>query len=167
MNISVHKHIRSVQMTVYPHDAFNMPFHSPRTEQVAIPSRCYDGLYWEFRFPCASCGKEVYQIVRYQSGTFIAIKRLKADNFNNHKARRAIGALFNLYDNNWCCYELKSRHTPSYFIYFRCQDCQAQYLLAYTMEGGEPNKNEPPDYVYLSGLAWVGFEEQQLLDSLI
>ena len=71
-----------------------------------------------------------------------------------------LSKLFNFSVNEFQAIDIESGvNYPPIIIYFKCKKCDCQYLMAHINIVGEPNKNFPSNYVYLSRLYQVVFDE--------
>ncbi|KAA2238701.1 hypothetical protein F0L74_21010 [Chitinophaga agrisoli] len=162
--------VHNVMVTVWPGRSDS--FKTSRSLAMNLPGSFNSGGQWQLVHKCQHCDADVTIGNGVGNTNYIAGGNLHIASLPYQPLLDQIGQLFNLElvsntDSNGKFIHYynypKQALTSCSFIYYKCQQCNTQYLMCYTEVSGRERPPEP-DSIYIIGIMEVAFDEAAFME---
>ena len=159
-----------VMVTIWPGKADR--FKTRRSFEIDLPASFNSGEKWQLVHKCHRCDNDVSIGNEFGNENYIAGGRLHIAELQYQPLLDQIGQLFDLAlisetDSNGkfihYYYFPQQSLTACSFIYYKCKQCNTQYIICYTDVMGKERPPEP-DSIYVIGVMEVVFDEEAFMD---
>ncbi len=162
--------VNNVTMTVWPGRLDT--FKAVRTFELTVPGAFNNGRQWQLVHKCHHCDADVTIGTELGNQHFIAASNLHIDRLPYQPLLDEIGQFFKLElvsktNSNGAFihyyYYPQQALTSCSFIYYKCKQCNAQYMMCYTDVSGRERPPEP-DSIYVIAIMEVVFDEAAFME---